>query len=131
MHIKSFFNSKNYDLIIAKLQEQCRKSIEVPPTLDLSKTAIAYAHKMVQSIRCNAVVECFKFLENMGVEFSNDDKRLPTYNSETMESNISGLYLAGVICGGMETHKWFIENSRIHAPIIINSILDTKKAIVS
>jgi thioredoxin reductase (NADPH) len=40
-----------------------------------------------------------------------------------METNIEHLYLAGVICGGMDTHKWFIENSRIHAPIIINSIL--------
>lgn len=40
-----------------------------------------------------------------------------------METNIKGIYLAGVICGGMETHKWFIENSRIHAPIIIDHIL--------
>ncbi len=68
----------------------------------------------------------FKFLEDMGVEFSNDDKRLPTYNHETMESNVSGLYLAGVICGGMETHKWFIENSRIHAPMIVDSIISKK-----
>jgi thioredoxin reductase (NADPH) len=39
-----------------------------------------------------------------------------------METNVSGLYLAGVICGGMETHKWFIENSRIHAKMIVNAI---------
>ena len=43
--------------------------------------------------------------------------------SETMETNIKGIYLAGVICGGMETHKWFIENSRVHAKIIIKNIL--------
>ena len=65
----------------------------------------------------------FKFLENMGIALSNDEKRLPQYNPETMESNVAGLYLAGVICGGMETHKWFIENSRIHAKIIMKSIL--------
>lgn len=65
----------------------------------------------------------FKFLENLGIAFSNDSKKLPNYNSETMESNVPGLYLAGVICGGMETHKWFIENSRVHAPLIIESIL--------
>ncbi|TXN36855.1 YpdA family putative bacillithiol disulfide reductase [Flagellimonas hymeniacidonis] len=64
----------------------------------------------------------FEFLEKLGIELSLDEKRLPNYNPETMESNIEGLYLAGVICGGMETHKWFIENSRIHAPIIIQSI---------
>jgi thioredoxin reductase len=40
-----------------------------------------------------------------------------------METNIAGLYLAGVICGGMETHKWFIENSRIHAKIIMDHIV--------
>lgn len=64
----------------------------------------------------------FKFLESLGVELSNDGNYFPTYDPETMESNISGLYLAGVICGGMETHKWFIENSRIHAKIIIDAI---------
>jgi thioredoxin reductase (NADPH) len=65
----------------------------------------------------------FEFLERMGITLSDDDKKLPNYNPETMETNIEHLYLAGVICGGMDTHKWFIENSRIHAPIIINSIL--------
>lgn len=65
----------------------------------------------------------FAFLEKLGIQLSEDEKRLPQYNQETMETNIAGLYLAGVICGGMETHKWFIENSRIHAPMIINSIL--------
>ncbi|RNC91704.1 MAG: YpdA family putative bacillithiol disulfide reductase [Allomuricauda sp.] len=69
----------------------------------------------------------FKFLEDLGIELSTDHKRLPTYNPDTMESNVEGLYLAGVICGGMETHKWFIENSRIHAPIIIDAILKKQK----
>ncbi|MTE28282.1 YpdA family putative bacillithiol disulfide reductase [Winogradskyella ouciana] len=64
----------------------------------------------------------FKFLADAGIEFSKDEKHIPNYNSETMESNVKGLYLAGVICGGMETHKWFIENSRIHAKIIANHI---------
>lgn len=68
----------------------------------------------------------FEFLEKMGIELSQDEKRLPNYNPDTMETNIKGLYLAGVICGGMETHKWFIENSRVHAPIIIGSILSKK-----
>ena len=65
----------------------------------------------------------FNFLKKIGVKLSNDDKLLPEYNQDTMETNIPGLYLAGVICGGMETHKWFIENSRIHAKIIIENIL--------
>ena len=65
----------------------------------------------------------FAFLKRLGIELSDDEKKLPQYNPETMETNVDGLYLAGVICGGMETHKWFIENSRIHAKIIMNAIL--------
>ena len=65
----------------------------------------------------------FSFLEKMGVELSNDDKKYPIHNSETMETNQNGLYLAGVVCGGMDTHLWFIENSREHAAQIIDNIL--------
>ena len=65
----------------------------------------------------------FSFLEKLGVNISEDDKKLPEYNPETMETNVKGVYLAGVICGGMETHKWFIENSRIHAKMIVKNIV--------
>ena len=64
----------------------------------------------------------FKFLMDAGIILSTDKARLPTYNPQTMETNVPGLYLAGVICGGMETHKWFIENSRIHAKLIAEHI---------
>ena len=64
----------------------------------------------------------FKFLEAAGVKLSEDDLKLPQYNQETMETNVKSLYLAGVICGGMETHKWFIENSRVHAKLIAKHI---------
>lgn len=63
------------------------------------------------------------FLRNIGISLSDNGKYLPQYNPETMESNVKGVYLAGVICGGMETHKWFIENSRIHAEIIASDIM--------
>ena len=69
----------------------------------------------------------FTFLEQVGVSFSNDEKKIPTYNDETMETNVNGVYLAGVICGGMETHKWFIENSRIHAKMIVSNIKKLKE----
>lgn len=68
----------------------------------------------------------FLFLKKLGIQLSNDEKKLPEYNPDTMESNVDGLYLAGVICGGMETHKWFIENSRVHAKIIAEHILETQ-----
>lgn len=67
----------------------------------------------------------FAFLEKIGITFSNTSSRIPTHNPETMESNKKGIYLADVICGGLETHKWFIENSRTHAVQIIKNILRT------
>jgi len=65
----------------------------------------------------------FEFLERIGVQLSKDEKRYPSYNPETQESNLPGLYLAGVICGGMDTHVWFIENSRVHAERIVADIV--------
>lgn len=66
----------------------------------------------------------FNFLEKIGVNLSEDGLKIPEYNPETMETNQKGIYLAGVICGGKETHKWFIENSIIHAELIINDITE-------
>ena len=65
----------------------------------------------------------FEFLKSIGITLSEDELLKPQYNPETMETNVPGIYLAGVICGGMETHKWFIENSRVHAGIIIKDII--------
>ena len=62
------------------------------------------------------------FLEKIGITLSNDDVRKPDYNEETHETNVPGIYLAGVICGGMNTSRLFIENSREHATLIIRSI---------
>ena len=64
----------------------------------------------------------FDFLRNSGIELLGDCLN-PSYHPETMETNIPDLYLAGVVCGGKDTHLWFIENSRIHAEMIVNNIL--------
>ncbi|MAD29820.1 MAG: hypothetical protein CMC00_02200 [Flavobacteriaceae bacterium] len=64
----------------------------------------------------------FEMLENIGVDFHQDEFKTPIYNSKNMESNIKGVYLAGVVCGGYKTNKWFIENSRVHAIQVIESI---------
>jgi thioredoxin reductase (NADPH) len=68
----------------------------------------------------------FGFLKKMGIELS-ADKYIPKYNSETMETNVPGMYLAGVVCGGLDTHLWFIENSRVHADMIIGDIMRKDK----
>jgi thioredoxin reductase (NADPH) len=68
----------------------------------------------------------FDFLRKIGVELSEEGRFYPTYNKETQESNLENVYLAGVVCGGMDTHVWFIENSRIHAERIVEDILEKK-----
>jgi thioredoxin reductase (NADPH) len=62
------------------------------------------------------------FLRKIGIALSADEIMKPTYNEETQETNLPNVYLAGVICGGMDTHTLFIENSRIHAVKIIEKI---------
>jgi len=62
------------------------------------------------------------FLKENGIAIQEEEFQKPKYNPETMESNRPGLYLAGVICGGLQTHLWFIENSRVHATQIIADI---------
>ena len=62
------------------------------------------------------------FLRDLGIELSNDEICTPTYSDENFETNVDGIYLAGVICGGMNTHRLFIENSREHAEKIVADI---------
>jgi thioredoxin reductase (NADPH) len=64
----------------------------------------------------------FTLLIKAGIEIANDESRQPAYNPSTMETNRKNIYLAGVICGGINTHKWFIENSRPHASFIMKDL---------
>lgn len=65
----------------------------------------------------------YNFLVNAGVQIQDDENKTPYTNSDTLESNVPGLYLAGVILGGMHTGKYFIETSKDHGQKIINHIL--------
>ena len=62
---------------------------------------------------------------NLNINFQDDEFRTPVYNKESMESNTKGVYLAGVVCGGYKTNKWFIENSREHAVKVMEAIAKT------
>ncbi|QJP34244.1 YpdA family putative bacillithiol disulfide reductase [Nonlabens sp. Ci31] len=68
----------------------------------------------------------FTFLKAMGIKLVGK-KQIPSYNEDSMETNVKGIFLAGVICGGEETHKWFIENSRIHAKQILETLSKRSK----
>jgi putative YpdA family bacillithiol system oxidoreductase len=64
------------------------------------------------------------FLEKLGIKLSEDEQRKPEYNQTTMETNLPNVFIAGVICGGMDTRSLFIENSRVHAELIVRRILE-------
>jgi thioredoxin reductase (NADPH) len=69
----------------------------------------------------------FDFMKRIGIQFHDDEFHTPVYSENTMETNVKGLFLAGVICGGLKTNKWFIENSRVHAIVIIKELLAKAK----
>ena len=71
----------------------------------------------------------FTFLRSMGIEIGSDADQTPRHDPTTMLTNIQGVYLAGVICGGLKTNKWFIENSREHADLIVNHIISQDKVL--
>ena len=64
----------------------------------------------------------YNILKKLGVKINNDEFKTPIFNESTMETNVNGVFIAGVICGGLKTNKWFIENSRDHSKKIISSI---------
>lgn len=64
----------------------------------------------------------FALLDQLGVEMSQDEKRQPCYDELNQESNVHGVYLAGVVCGGLNTREFFIENSIVHAETIMKDI---------
>ena len=64
----------------------------------------------------------YEILKKLGVKINDDEFKTPQYNEDTMETNVKGVFLAGVICGGLKTNKWFIENSRDHSKKILSSI---------
>src|SRR5205823_761855 len=64
-----------------------------------------------------------EFLNSTGISLDPATLR-PRTNPETLESERSGIYLAGVIVAGMHTNEIFIENGRFHGKIIAQSIAD-------
>jgi thioredoxin reductase (NADPH) len=60
----------------------------------------------------------FGFIESLGIQLDEANDRCPVCNPETLESNVAGLYLAGVIVAGERTNEIFIENGRFHGDLI-------------
>lgn len=65
----------------------------------------------------------YQFLEKIGINCETDPFRTPDFKEDSHMTNIEGLYVAGVVCGGGNTSRFFIENSKEHAQAIIQNIL--------
>ena len=64
----------------------------------------------------------FEFLESLGLTFADDGFRTPIFDETTFETARPGVYVAGTVCGGYRTNRWFIENGRFHAQQIARHI---------
>jgi bacillithiol disulfide reductase len=64
----------------------------------------------------------YGFLEHLGLTFADDGFRTPVYDEATFETTRPGVYVAGTVCGGYQTSRWFIENGRFHARQIMKHI---------
>lgn len=64
----------------------------------------------------------YDFLERLAIGLDNDAYRTPIFDENTFETSRSGIYLAGTVCGGYQTSRWFIENGRFHAKQIMEHI---------
>ncbi len=66
----------------------------------------------------------YDLLSALGVSWQDDDAWTPQYDPETFESQRPGVFLAGTVCGGLNTSRWFIENGRFHAARIAAELAD-------
>lgn len=110
--IKCFFNSKVLTITPASIQ------IETPDGKKTLDNDFVLAMTGYQPP--------FDFMESLGIKFHDDKYHTPVFDEVTMETNVPNLYLAGVVCGGLKTNKWFIENSRVHAEMIIRELARRK-----
>jgi thioredoxin reductase (NADPH) len=64
----------------------------------------------------------YGFLESLQIAIADDVYRTPVFDEATFETSRPGLYVAGTVCGGLQTNRWFIENGRFHAKQIMKHI---------
>jgi bacillithiol disulfide reductase len=114
--IKAFFNST-----LLKIEE---KSVDVKTPDGIIKIDNDFVFAMT------GYHPDFDFLKKIGIEIIKEDNLvIPCFNKDNFETNKEGIFLAGVVCGGMNTSKWFIENSIDHAEKIFNYISSKKSKV--
>jgi thioredoxin reductase (NADPH) len=70
----------------------------------------------------------FGLLERLGIALADNRYRTPAYDETSFQTNRPGVYIAGTVCGGYHTSRWFIENGRFHARQIAKHIAEGRAA---
>lgn len=107
--IKAYFNSEIKEIFEKKIV------VQTPEGLVTLKNDFVFA--------MTGYHPDFNFLKSIGVKITNDG---PEFDKTTFQTNIKGIYLAGVVCSGNNTDKYFIENSIEHSKVIIDEILNAE-----
>jgi thioredoxin reductase (NADPH) len=66
----------------------------------------------------------YALLDALGIAWDDDPARTPIYDPDTHQTNREGVFLAGTVCGGLRTSRWFIENGRHHAQAIARAVAE-------
>jgi thioredoxin reductase (NADPH) len=106
--IQAYFNSS-----VAKISED-------DVTLATPEGEVTIANQFVFAL--TGYHPDFGFIEQLGVKLDESNDRCPTCDPATLESNVPGIYLAGVIVAGERTNEIFIENGRFHGQLIAESL---------
>jgi thioredoxin reductase (NADPH) len=106
--IKAYFNSS-----VTSIAED-------DVTLSTPEGAVALANHFVFAL--TGYHPDFSFIESLGVTLDEAKDRCPVCDPSTLESNVSGIYLAGVIVAGERTNEIFIENGRFHGQLIAKDL---------
>jgi thioredoxin reductase (NADPH) len=65
-----------------------------------------------------------QFLAGLGVTIDGETG-IPSHDPETMETDVAGIYVAGVLAAGYNANKIFIENGKLHGPKIVRSLAES------
>ncbi len=118
-------NRIKYDEIKAYFNTTVKEIREKEVVLDTPKGKVIIDNDFVLAM--TGYHPNYTLMNALGIELTDDEKCMPIHKEDSLETNRKGIYVAGVVCGGMDTSRLFIENSRIHADQIAEHIVRSIK----
>ena len=113
-------NRIKYDEIKAYFNTTVKEIREKEVVLDTPKGEVIIDNDFVLAM--TGYHPNYTLMNALDIELTDDEKCMPIHKEDSLETNRKGIYVAGVVCGGMDTSRLFIENSRIHADQIAEHI---------